>query len=145
MAEYENIENFDFYCTDYAQRMVDDVKPAMKKFRFGGGDIETVITKSLSVLQRNGVYAFITFVVWKKNNGTRAERETCAKMEELVIGQPGDQTLLRLDVMHLNLGNKRYPLDIGQMLSKDLDALLFAKELIGRTLIYARYHAKALK
>jgi len=138
------IENLDFYCVDYAQRLADGLKPAMQKYRFRGGDVENVITKALGVLQQNGVYAFITFVVWKKHNGTRAERETAARMDELLLGQPNSDALLRLEPMSLNLGRAKQLLDIGKALSEDLDTLLFAKELLGRTLIYARYHAKAL-
>ncbi len=33
--------------------------------------------------------------------------------------------------------------DIREKLAKDLDSLLLTKQLLERTLVYARYHAKA--
>jgi len=85
---------------------------------------ETLITKSLGVLQEDGVYAFFLYLKTKKEPGEKI-KESAFEFLEL---------------------EKTASLDVVREKFKDnLDALLFAKELLERTLVYARYHSKANK
>jgi len=65
---------------------------------------ETIINKSLGVLQEDGVYAFFLYLESRGNK----EKKVTSKV------------------------------------TKNLDHLLFTKNMLERTLVYARYHAKAL-
>ena len=94
---------------------------------------ENLITKSLGVLQEDGVYAYFLYLSSLKNNYPEdAEKEAFELLKQNdilkdVVGS-GDDIL---KAIRENFDNK-------------LDELLFAKELLERALVYARYHAKAL-
>jgi len=140
MAE-QKIENLDFYCVDYAQRIVQNLTTGPEKV--SGDDIAHLATRLLSVLHENGVYAYMLYVVWKRYNGTRIERRVTAQLDDLLVGEPGSYSLLRLDAVGLNLEKARDTLEAGKALARDLEALFLAKELLARTLTYVRYQAKA--
>jgi len=138
------IENYDFYCIDYAKRIVDTLGEEIKKNIFATGEVENAITKGLSVLYNNGVHAFLLFMIWKENSGTRAERRVYKVVDDLLVGKTDSQSLLRLNEIQLALDEAREPLEVGKTLSQNLDNLLFANELLSRTLSYARYQTKGI-
>jgi len=138
------IENYDFFCVDYAKRFADTLEQEVKKNILGQSEIENAVTKGLSVLYNNGLYAFLLFTIWKKQSGTRVERRVFQLMDDLLISKKDAQSLLRIKEMRLALEDAQGPLDAGKALSEDLDNLLFAKELLSRTLSYARYQVKGL-
>lgn len=138
------IENYDFYCVDYSKRLVDMLREEIKKNIFAAGEVENAITKGLSVLYNNGVHAFFLFMIWKKNSGTRVERRVYKVMDDLLIGKVESQSLLRLKDIQLALDTATGALEVGKTLSQNLDNLLFANELLSRTLSYARYQAKGI-
>jgi len=89
---------------------------------------ETLITKSLGVLQEDGVYAFF---LWCASKAGGIKKEAFAFLQEdgilkHLFGEEIDQMKA-----------------IREKFDDNLDELLFAKELLERTLVYARYHAKA--
>lgn len=87
---------------------------------------ETLITKSLGVLQEDGVYAFFLWCA-SKADAIRTQAFSFLKDRGLLTDTDGD------DVLTVVRDGFR----------ENLDNLLFAKELLERTLVYARYHAKA--
>ncbi|TKY91384.1 MAG: hypothetical protein C5S46_06065 [Candidatus Methanomarinus sp.] len=88
-------------------------------------EVETLINKSLGVLSSNGVYALWLFLQSEKEN---------ENIDILyLINQFG---------IELNGSSKE---DEIITLSDDIHNLLFAKEAIEKTLVYARYHVKAMK
>lgn len=104
---------------------------------------ETLITKSLGVLQEDGIYASLLYLEAqgkKKQDGTKSPEKQAAEVirdlnyKLLQQNIPGD----------LLIGEDNALDGIRNKLADNLDALLLAKELLERTLIYARYHAKAL-
>jgi hypothetical protein len=110
--------------------MAEKVNKAFSK----AADTENLITKSLGILQENGVYAFFLYLA------SRGSRE-----------QPGAKKLTEqarafLKEAHIAaFQNASDPLQaVRDHLAGDLDQLLLAKRLLEQALIYARYHVKAL-
>lgn len=91
-------------------------------------DNEDEITKSLGVLQDDGVYAFFLFCKAKEYNVivVKAVELLASKLPSL----SGADSSNILDKLRDNL-------------CAYLDNLLLAKDLLERALVYARYHAKA--
>ncbi len=137
------IENLDFYCVDYGQRVADSLMRGDKKIP--GDDVATLVTRMLSVLHENGVYAALLYMVWKRHNGTKRERQTATALDDILIGRPGDQSFLRLEPLEFSLKDSPDALTVGKTLSRSLEDVFLAKELLNRTLTYLRYHAKTGK
>lgn len=97
-------------------------------------DVDNTITKSLGILQENGVYACFLYLLAK-------EKEN----RDVVVGE----MLNLLD--GLGFGWGKPPNDgaeavlkhITENVTNDLERLLLAKETLEQMLIYARYGAKA--
>lgn len=94
---------------------------------------ETLIRKSLGVLQEDGVYAFFLYLSAQKKDYADATKKKAFEL------------LKSVDVLMDVFGSETDILKALREQFKDkLDELLLAKELLERTLVYARYHAKAL-
>jgi hypothetical protein len=138
----QTVENLDFYCTDYARRVTDALLTGPEKVP--GDDVAHMTTRLLNVLHQNGLYATLLYIVWKRHNGTRREQRVAGVIEDMLVGRPGQSTLLRLSEMGFRVDKAEDSLTVGQAITKSLDAVFLAKELINRTLTYVRYHAKSI-
>jgi hypothetical protein len=101
----------------------------------GNKDTENSITKSLGVLEEQGVYALFLYLHARENDWGKS---TSNKLATFLREQPSQQNSL--------LGATTTNSDLFaalQQLAGDLDKLLFARDLLHRALVYARYHAKA--
>lgn len=121
--------NLDQRCAKYGWQIAEQVHNAI------GKQAENHITKSLGVLQEDGVYAFFLY------QASRGSRE-----------KPGaDKLTDQASAFLREAGIKGFedttnPLQaVRDRLANDLDQLLLAKRLLEQALIYARYHAKALE
>lgn len=110
--------NIDFIAATSGFEIVEKAKIARK------GDIETLVNKSLGVLSSNGVYALWLFI----------QSEESDEIINLI-------NILTNFSIELNGSN---PEDIIINLSNDVNKLLFINNLMEKTLIYARYRAKAI-
>lgn len=128
----DNITNLDSLCTQHGYAIIQAVAPNNSLPKSERAKLENTITKSLGVLQENGVYAFFLFLEYR--------------LKELGAEQVKNQSLGLLRHTGVNLliqdGDHFAAL---RRLTEDLDKLLLARQLLEQTLIYARYHAKALK
>lgn len=99
-------------------------------------DTENSITKALGVLEEQGVYALFLYLHAREKNpwGEAASRELVAFLRQ----HPSAQ-----DPLLGSNTNNNEPFEALQQLATDLDRLLFARDLLHRALVYARYHAKA--
>ena len=84
---------------------------------------EKLINKLLGVLANDGVYAMWVYAKSKKDV---KEKELYKKLKSI-----------------LNISNEDYE-EYFQKLSNNINELLFKKELLEKTLTYARYHAKVI-
>jgi hypothetical protein len=97
-------------------------------------DIDNTITKSLGVLQENGVYACFLYLLAKEKENS-----------DVVIGE----MLNLLDGFGFGWGKptnnqaEAVLKHITEKVTVDLERLLLAKETLEQMLIYARYGAKA--
>jgi hypothetical protein len=93
-------------------------------------ETENWITKSLGVLQEQGIYAFFLYLAAQKKPATQAlSDETASLLRERGINILGPGNALE---------------QIRGGLAKDIDKLLLGHSFLTQALIYARYHAKAL-
>lgn len=120
--------NLDQLCAKYGWEIADQVHKAITK------NAENHITKSLGVLQEDGVYAFF---LYQASRGSR-EKPGAEKLTE--------QARALLKEAHIAaFQNASDPLQaVRDHLAGNLDQLLLAKRLLEQALIYARYHVKAL-
>lgn len=134
--------NLDALCANYGNQIVQQAVQS-KKYQHGRipkGDrskIESIITKSLGVLQEDGVYAFFLFLRSCKGSQQGIEEVTAGEIESQI------KELLRNNDLSLMGKTGDDFKDIRDM-TESLDSLLLARQLIERSLVYARYHAKAL-
>lgn len=120
--------NLDQLCAKYGWQIADEVHRAI------GKQTETHITKSLGILQEDGVYAFF---LYQASRGSREKpgAEKITEQAAVFLKEAGIQAFQ----------NGTDPLKaVRERLASDLDQLLLAKRLLEQALIYARYHAKAL-
>jgi len=98
------------------------------------GAVENTLTKSLGVLQENGVYAcFLYLLAKEKENGRVVVDEMLSLLDALDFGwgKPANQDAEAV-LKHIT-----------EKVTVDLEQLLLAKETLEQMLIYARYGAKA--
>ncbi|RMA97949.1 hypothetical protein [Hydrogenothermus marinus] len=115
------MENLDAKINEVGYKIVEEIKTKGKdKTKY-----KNEIDKALSVLANDGVYAY-----WVYCKSKEIDDVFIKKIEEL------------MKIMDIDYDDKE---KFFEELSKDLHKLLFFKEILERTLIYARYHAKAWK
>lgn len=123
----ETKTNLDFEAARIARDIINETKGNKKN------EVESLVTKTLGILEENGVYACMLFLYsWSKGKESQiAEviRKHLFDWNGLVaIGKPQDGISLDFVANHI---------------CADLSTLLFVKKLWEQTLIYARYGAKA--
>jgi hypothetical protein len=91
---------------------------------------EKTLTAALSVLEEQGVYACFLYL---NARGGNAGRRVCEKLAGFLRDLPTGDSLLADGGLYEAL----------QQLAKDLDNLLFARDLLRQALVYGRYHLKA--
>ncbi len=129
------MESLDKICAEYGFKIAEEVNGILRNPK----ETETLITKALAVLQEQGLYAFSLFCKSrsiKESEGAKKIEELIAKMLKDRLKLIGSNDLLK----EIREGNER-----DKPLSERLDDLFLAIEVTEKTLIYARYHAKALK
>lgn len=118
--------NLDRLAAQHAQQIIAKARPS--------DDIEKTITKSLGVLQENGVYAcFLYLQAKEKENGSLVVEEMLSLLDSLGFGwgMPSSSAVEAI-LQHIT-----------EYVTADLERLLLAKETLEQMLIYARYGAKA--
>jgi len=130
--------NLDRLCAKYGYRFCQGVWERLN----GKGKTVNHLTKSLGVLQENGVYAF--FLYQPARESKNKEGQELAWLAAELLNQAG------ISPFAGETGNidARQALELVRRdrdgLATNLDNLLLAKRLLQQALIYARYHAKAL-
>ncbi len=115
------MHNLDQLAAQKAQQIVKDAVSAK--------ELDILATKTLGVLQENGVYAAALFL---ESRGKK-EQELAQNIEQKLFELP--QKAIQIQIQSLQ--------DIVDRIAGDLDTLLLVKQLWEQTLIYVRYGAKA--
>lgn len=133
-----DVVNLDAHCAGCGYEIVNKVAPTCTLSKADKSKLENTITKSLGVLQEQGVYAFFLFLKYVEDEkGAKEIRNSTTD-------------LLRQAAIHILRKKKEgeqedFPALHDLTTNMDnLDNLLLARQLLEQTLIYARYHAKAL-
>ena len=103
-------------------------------------DRENVITKALSVLVENGIYAMTVFLM--TSNKPKYDEFVLRGLAALLADK--DAALLP-DKKWENKDGLLELLDAMRSLTEDLPRLLLARRILEGALTFARYHCKALK
>ena len=118
-----NMQNTDMICAKYGSKIARIDKLS-----------EPLVNKSLGVLQEEGVYAFFLFLAAQ----AKGEKNTPANDIQQVIFD-----LLKVFFQSIKDSQKDILTIIRDNLAEDLNNLFLARDIIERTLVYARYHLKA--
>ena len=131
--------NLDQRAAHYAQEMVSQAVPDKKSAKAA----ENLITKTLGVLQEQGVYAMILFLFSRTGDEQKIAPKLRGPLYLLTKELPQYQNNGDL----AGFGEETKAKDVlpfyAQSVCGNLDNLLLVKELYEQTLIYARYGAKA--
>lgn len=125
------MENLDRLCAEYGYKFADEVS---KVDKFDAKKAETLLTKALGVLQEQGLYAFVLFC----DSRGSAEKSGAEKIKEIT------KELLKDKLRLINDGDLLDEIRKENGLASKLDNLMLAIQVLEKSLIYARYHAKAL-
>ncbi len=125
-------QNLDQLCAQCGYLITTEIYKALRK----ASDTENHITKSLGVLQEDGVYAFFLYQASRKEKGGDELTKQAHALFRAAGIKPFDTVK---DALLAVRGDKQQ-----KGLADNLDELLLAKQLLEQALIYARYHAKAL-
>lgn len=118
--------NLDYLAAKHAQALV--------KANEGAKDLENTLTKTLGVLQENGVYAcFLYLLANQKEKGSQVIAKMLALLQDLQFPDPPEDSASNQAVLQY----------VTEHITADLPRLLLAKEALEQMLIYARYGAKA--
>lgn len=133
--------NLDQLAATYSQKIVENQEKQKS-------EIENLVTKSLGVLQENGVYAMTLYLL---SRSSEKEKKLAEGILKKLIDLFTDEKLksLKLEEDAKKIINLQKPMETLQFFSNrvcdDLDTLLLVRSLYEQVLIYARYGAKALE
>ncbi len=144
--------NLDKTAAECAQKMVGEAlklkesNDKEKKVKKPAETLERLATKALGVLQSQGVYALMLFLFSRSRDEAKIAEQ--AVRPELYAAL---EVLKHFNVNELPCRESDTNKEMQETLSfysekicKDLDLLLFVRQLYEQALIYARYHAKAV-
>ena len=127
----ENKINLDQLCAEYGYKFAAKVS---KADGLDAKKAEVLITKTLGVLQEQGLYAFALFC---------ESRTSVEKSGAEEIGNLAKELLKKLAL--IGNGNFFDELRKDDGLLTKLDDLMLATQVLEKSLIYSRFHAKAMK
>jgi hypothetical protein len=124
------MENLDELCAEYGYKFAEQVKNSFDDAK----KAETLLTKALGVLQEQGLYAFGLFCISRGDTDKAGAEKIMDLTKELLK-----------DKLQL-IGNGDFLKEIRKDngLATKLDDLMLAIQVLEKSLIYARFHAKAM-
>jgi uncharacterized linocin/CFP29 family protein len=122
-----NLDKKCFSCSLEIVKALNNVEDVKRKKK--AKELFNFITKSLGILQEDGVFAFYVYLKSEKDE------------KSYIINAIEEETV---NLLKENINNQlNASLEKIQLLAEDINTLLLAKSLIEKTLIYARYQAKS--
>lgn len=125
-------DNLDYQAAKLSQQIIDET---IKENLIDSNSVENLVTKTLGVLQENGVYACVLYLQSRSSDKDKkisnSVMRSLFEMTELIeIKSPVDSSSTdKSDFVPMNI-------------FKDLDTLFLTKQLWEQILLYARYGAK---
>lgn len=135
-----DVFNLDLLAADCAQKMVEKAREATGEAGKSIETLERLVTKTLGVLQEQGVYAMMLFLFSRSDSEEGAAKNIRENLLGLLGKLPG---LQKNDQLPANVFQQEALKFIKENILHNLDTLLLVHELYEQTLIYARYGAKA--
>ena len=126
------MENLDMKCAKVGREIFSGAG------REKSSEFENLITKSLGVLQSQGIYACILFTDAQKSKFPKPSEKILEAIRRILF----DSGLHQVTEADWKYTSKRS--ETLQAISEELPKYIMAKELIDQVLVYARYHAKAI-
>jgi len=129
------MRNLDVLAAETAQEIIGGAKDTHKP---DPDDVDNLVTKALGVLQENGVYAAMLFLLSRTGNDQAIAKVVRARLLDLLIEKLAYRQIQKNSQAEILQS-------LTQQICQDLDTLLLVKQVWEQTLIYARYGAKAWK
>ena len=145
------VRNLDYLAAKTAREIVEGA--TQSPISADAKDLENLATKALGVLQSQGVYALYLYLYSQSGKDKpikKAATHMVTKLWNALKEEPVNQLGILADQEQINswenaLTQKQHVLSqMVNHLTTDLDTLLLVRDLYEQTLVYARYHAKAL-
>ena len=130
--------NLDKLAAEHAQAMVEQARQKAQEVKKPVETLERLATKALGVLQSQGVYACILFLYSRTSDEAKVAPFIRSQLLEALKSTPG------LPNPPQDEASKVLSFFTNEVTGGSLDTLLLVRDLYEQTLIYARYHAKAL-
>jgi hypothetical protein len=131
--------NLDYQAAEAARKMIEQATPVVDGIKAQKNKLENVVTKSLGILQEQGMYA-ASLYLWTR----KAKEEPFAKLildslygfSLTVLGATDQPTHIAAPALYLKF--------VSEKLNQHLSTMLMMKEAWELALIYARYGVKTI-
>ena len=132
--------NLDKLAAERSQKMVNEAKK-INEVKKPIETLERLVTKALGVLQAQGIYAMMLFLCSRSSD----EEKIAPLIREQLYEELAALSIISDENMPKSNTNANDMLAFyAEKILDNLDTLLLVRDLYEQTLIYARYHAKAL-
>lgn len=158
-GSYNRNRSLDYLAASASQKITGVIGETVKdNKKVKPTDVENLTTKALGILQEQGIYAMILFLLSRSgdksaSSGMNAEQRVACEITVLLFHLLQEQELKPLGVaynkdIHFNNVNSKANELLGHLVKENglldqIDPLLLVRDLYEQTLIYTRYGAKA--
>lgn len=138
------MNNLDMIAAQKAQAIIKATEKIKK-----AADVENLVTKALGVIQEQGVYAGMLFILSRgseKKEKKSDERKIAEAVRDQLVAVLNDNALKPFNLSYAGDVNNAQDLLAhfsGTVCAAPIHTLLLVKNLFEQTLMYARYSAKA--
>ena len=141
--------SLDRLAAEHAQKVINRTRKRIKddplSTQQSAADVDNLVTKALGVLQENGVYACMLYLLSRTQD---KEKKIAAVVSDEMLNLLAGLGFEGWEKPAISDPKRRAEVilkHISDQVTKDLEPLLLAKETLEQMMIYARYGAKARK
>jgi hypothetical protein len=131
--------NLDYQAAEAARTMIEQATPFVRGIKTNRSKLENVVTKSLGILQEQGMYA-ATLYLWtrksKEEDFAKLIRNSLYSFSTTLLRMPGKASSTATAAAYLKF--------VSESLNQKLPIMLMMKDAWELALIYARYGAKTI-
>ncbi|GIX47787.1 MAG: hypothetical protein KatS3mg131_1998 [Candidatus Tectimicrobiota bacterium] len=137
--------NLDKLAAERAQAVVADVQAGIPGVRKPVETLERLATKTLGVLQAQGIYAMLLFLFSRSSDEEKVAPLIRGQLFEALKALPGFQGNNKIRALSEATEAQQALKVYSDHVLDNLDTLLLVRDLYEQTLIYTRFGAKAAK